>query len=301
VREARNPAEVTQVTVGNRDDSRQQAHGPEDLEPLEEQTEERQEPEDDYYIRNYVLKESSGADKSEPEKAFAKAAASPGAAEDMPTVPDEPEVEEAASTTASSVESEAPTAGSLETEEPLEDDLEGLQSVQGQEDVDTAVAAMAGEPAGPPAFGSQTFGPAKPKTPETVSRPEPEEELDEDLTRAEVLTATLSNLLEASSDIEAAALVSLDGLAMASALPDNMMEDRVAAMSAAILGLGERASAELGQGSLNQVFVEGDDGYVFLMSAGGKAVLTALAGGDAKIGLVFYDMKHAAAKIADVL
>ncbi|RJQ54514.1 MAG: hypothetical protein C4521_06225 [Actinobacteria bacterium] len=122
-----------------------------------------------------------------------------------------------------------------------------------------------------------------------------------ELTREESLTDTLSDLLGSSADIEAAMLVSLDGLAMASALPETMQEDKVAAMSAAILGLGERASAELGRGELKQVFVEGKNGYVFLMSTGGKAVLTALAQRGVKIGLVFYDMKLAARKIADIL
>lgn len=265
------------MTIRDRDDSRPQGHGPDDLEPLDEQAEERQEPEDDYYIRNYVLKESSGGDKPETEETAA-------AGEDTP--------ESGEVATAVSVE---PAAISDE------EDAEGFEDASRQEDVGSAALDAAEEPASPPAFGSQTFGPVKTETAPPVARSEPEEELDEDLSRAEVLASTLSSLLESSSDIQAAALVSLDGLAMASALPDEMAEDRVAAMSAAILGLGERASAELGQGSLNQVFVEGDDGYVFLMSAGGKAVLTALAGGDAKIGLVFYDMKHAAAKIADVL
>ena len=83
--------------------------------------------------------------------------------------------------------------------------------------------------------------------------------------------------MEHSPDVQAAALVSLDGFTMASALPEGMQEDRVGAMSAAILGLGERAAAELGRGHLSQVFIEGADGYVLLMAAGDRAVLTALA------------------------
>lgn len=119
-------------------------------------------------------------------------------------------------------------------------------------------------------------------------------------TREERLAATLDHLLDGSPDIQAAALVSLDGFTMASALPDGMHEDRVGAMSAAILGLGERAAAELGRGHLSQVFIEGDDGYVVLIAAGDRAVLTCLAGMDAKLGLVLYDMREAAIAVADV-
>ncbi|MFA5843373.1 MAG: roadblock/LC7 domain-containing protein [Coriobacteriia bacterium] len=104
-----------------------------------------------------------------------------------------------------------------------------------------------------------------------------------------------------SVEIQAAALVSLDGFTMASALPPGMQEDRVGAMSAAILGLGERAAVELGKGRLTQVFIEGDDGYVLLVNAGVRAVLTVLAAQDAKLGLVLYDMKSAAAEMGEIL
>lgn len=120
-------------------------------------------------------------------------------------------------------------------------------------------------------------------------------------TREERLAAALDALMEESPDVQAAALVSMDGFTMASAMPEGMQEDRVGAMSAAILGLGERAAAELGRGQLTQVFIEGADGYVVLIAAGDRAVLTTLAHSDSKLGLVLYDMKATAAVIAEIL
>jgi predicted regulator of Ras-like GTPase activity (Roadblock/LC7/MglB family) len=120
-------------------------------------------------------------------------------------------------------------------------------------------------------------------------------------TREERLATALNDLMDESQEIQAAALVSLDGFTMASALPDGMHEDRVGAMSAAILGLGERAATELGRGQLSQVFIEGDDGYVMLIAAGDRAVLTCLADAEAKLGLVLYDMRDAADRIAEIL
>jgi predicted regulator of Ras-like GTPase activity (Roadblock/LC7/MglB family) len=119
--------------------------------------------------------------------------------------------------------------------------------------------------------------------------------------REERLVQALDQLMEHSQDVQAAALVSLDGFTMASALPNGMQEDRVGAMSAAILGLGERAASELGRGSLSQVFIEGADGYVLLMAAGERAVLTVLADPTAKLGLVLYDMRDSAASIGEIL
>jgi hypothetical protein len=121
------------------------------------------------------------------------------------------------------------------------------------------------------------------------------------LTREERLADALNRLMDDSQEISAAALVSLDGFIMASALPEGMQEDRVGAMSAAILGLGERAAVELGRGQLSQVFIEGDGGYVMLIAAGDRAVLTSLAETDAKLGLVLYDMRAAAQEIAEIL
>jgi len=120
-------------------------------------------------------------------------------------------------------------------------------------------------------------------------------------TREERLALALNDLMQDNQEIQAAALVSLDGFTMASALPEGMQEDRVGAMSAAILGLGERAAAELGRGALSQVFIEGDGGYVVLIAAGDRAVLTSLADMDAKLGLVLYDMRAAADSIAEIL
>ena len=103
----------------------------------------------------------------------------------------------------------------------------------------------------------------------------------------------LRDLQASSPDIEASAVVSVDGLTIASAMPQGVEEDRVSAMSAAMLSLGERIASELGRGTLDQVYIKGGNGYVVLMSIGEEAVLTALARKQAKLGLIFLDMRRA--------
>lgn len=115
--------------------------------------------------------------------------------------------------------------------------------------------------------------------------------------RTEQMVARLKDLQVSTPDIEASAVVSVDGLIIASALPPDVEEDRVSAMSAAMLSLGERIAGELGRGMLDQVYIRGDHGYVILMSVGEDAVLTALARQDAKLGLVFLDMRRAASDL----
>jgi predicted regulator of Ras-like GTPase activity (Roadblock/LC7/MglB family) len=119
--------------------------------------------------------------------------------------------------------------------------------------------------------------------------------------KRERLTQFLKELEATTPDIEASAIVSVDGLMIASALPRDVEEDRVAAMSAAMLSLGERTAGELARGELSEVYVKGEEGYVILMSAGENAVLTALARKNAKLGLIFLDMKRTAEEIRGVV
>jgi len=111
----------------------------------------------------------------------------------------------------------------------------------------------------------------------------------------------LRSMQAAAPDIEASAVVSVDGLIMASALQRGVEEDRVSAMSAAMLSLGERISGELGRGTLEQVYIKGGSGAILLTSIGSEAVLTALARQDAKLGMIFLEMRRAAEDISKLV
>jgi predicted regulator of Ras-like GTPase activity (Roadblock/LC7/MglB family) len=102
-------------------------------------------------------------------------------------------------------------------------------------------------------------------------------------------------------DIEASAVVSVDGLSMASSLPPNVEEDRVAAMSAAMLSLGERIATELGRKTLEQVYIHGDKGHVYVFAIGEEAVLTVLCREQAKQGMVLLEMRRAAEDLAKLV
>ncbi len=119
--------------------------------------------------------------------------------------------------------------------------------------------------------------------------------------RSSRLDRILTELVGQVPEIQAASVVSFDGLAMASALPVDMDEDRVAAMSAALLSLGERAAEGLGRGALSQVYIEGENGTVFLISADDEAVVVAVAAKGAKVGLMLFEVRRAAAAVAEAL
>lgn len=119
--------------------------------------------------------------------------------------------------------------------------------------------------------------------------------------RSDLLNSILSDLNGSSADIEASAIISTDGLMMAAMLPSTMDEDRVGAMGAAMLSLGDRTGQELSRGSLEQILIKGDHGYVIMTHAGKEAVIAVLTKSEARLGLIFLDVKRAAEAISKVL
>jgi len=119
--------------------------------------------------------------------------------------------------------------------------------------------------------------------------------------RTEQLVARLRDLQASSEGVEAAAIVSVDGLSIASSLPAGIEEDRVSAMSAAMISLGERISSELGRGLLKQLYVKGENGYVILNAIGEEAVLTVLARREARLGLIFLDIARTVQDLGNLI
>ena len=120
-------------------------------------------------------------------------------------------------------------------------------------------------------------------------------------TRTERMVDELRELQYNSPDVEGSAVVSVDGLPLASLLPPGVEEERVAAMSAAMLSLGDRIANELGRGYLNEVYIRGESGYAILMEVGEEAVLTALARQASKLGLVFLDMRRCVEQLQSIV
>lgn len=116
-----------------------------------------------------------------------------------------------------------------------------------------------------------------------------------------MLQDELQNFVSGTSEVQGAALVSPDGLALASVLPGGMDDERTAAMSASMLSLGERIGRELSRGNVERIVVEGEKGYGVLVGCSNDAVLLVLANASVKQGLLFLEVKRAVARIAPLL
>lgn len=121
------------------------------------------------------------------------------------------------------------------------------------------------------------------------------------MSRVDDLNGVLRALQSGTPEIEAAALISEDGLMIASALPQHIDEIRVAGMSSTLISLGTRAATELERGKVEQVLIRGDKGYVVMVNAASDTMLLVLTTEDAKLGLIFLDQRKAVQEIAKIL
>ncbi|MCA6504069.1 MAG: roadblock/LC7 domain-containing protein [Pseudanabaena sp. M135S2SP2A07QC] len=117
----------------------------------------------------------------------------------------------------------------------------------------------------------------------------------------EKLNLVLQDFVSGTSDVQGVALVTPDGLPLTSTLPGAMDEERVSAMSAAMLSLGERIGQELARGIIERIYVEGDKGYGILISCGEDAVLLVLADQKAKQGMLMLEIKRIVSEIKQIL
>ena len=118
---------------------------------------------------------------------------------------------------------------------------------------------------------------------------------------SEKLGHVLKDFVSATGDVEGAAIVTPDGLPLATSLPSGMDDERVSAMSAAMLSLGERIGKELVRGIIDRIYVEGDQGLSILTSCGEDAVFLVLATKQAKQGLLMLEIKRTLGELKSIL
>jgi predicted regulator of Ras-like GTPase activity (Roadblock/LC7/MglB family) len=121
------------------------------------------------------------------------------------------------------------------------------------------------------------------------------------MTRLDEMNKVLRKMQSDSPGVEASALISEDGLMIASALRPDMDETRIAGMTATLINLGARAAVELARGSVKEVIIRGDNGYAVMIDAGRGVNLLVLANETSKLGLIFFDMHEAINSLRKVL
>jgi len=100
----------------------------------------------------------------------------------------------------------------------------------------------------------------------------------------EGLDDLLKELLEAIPEVKAAAIVSAEGLPIASALPQGVDDTKFAAMTAAMLSLSETTLSEMVTGDFDQLYIKGSSGYLLVKKAGPNSVLMLSTTSEVRLG-----------------
>jgi predicted regulator of Ras-like GTPase activity (Roadblock/LC7/MglB family) len=108
----------------------------------------------------------------------------------------------------------------------------------------------------------------------------------------------LRSLQSASAGVKSCALVSYDGLLVASVLADGVDADRFGAMCASLLALSSRAAKEVERGVLRQVILDGEHGPMLLTRAGTIGVLAVAADPTKNLGKLILDTRATAKALA---
>jgi uncharacterized protein len=117
--------------------------------------------------------------------------------------------------------------------------------------------------------------------------------------RNDWLAKHLQTLLQASSDLDALAIVSMDGIEIASAMPQGANAGRFSAMSLAVFTLGEQIATELKRHKLEEVYVRGKHGFIVVVQLDKQALLVALARENARPGLVLLELRRTAKNLLE--
>lgn len=120
-------------------------------------------------------------------------------------------------------------------------------------------------------------------------------------TRSERISEVLRSLRQSTPEIIGATLVSSDGFIVASVLPNEVDEDVMGGMAASLLGVGERIAADLLDSQMEQIYVRAPKGYIIVNACGPEAMLVLLVTREAKLGLIFLELKRTVAELTRVL
>ncbi len=111
------------------------------------------------------------------------------------------------------------------------------------------------------------------------------------ITRDGHLDWLVDDLVTRLPHVRHAAIISRDGFAIgSSAALSSEDSDRLAALTAGLASLANGGALHFGVGQVHQTLIEMDQGFLFVTTAGEDSCLAVLAGPQADVGLVGYEM-----------
>ncbi|MEL7367715.1 MAG: roadblock/LC7 domain-containing protein [Myxococcota bacterium] len=111
----------------------------------------------------------------------------------------------------------------------------------------------------------------------------------------------MRSLRMVSTDIIGAAVVTMDGFIVSSVMPNEVDEEVIGGLAASLLGVGERISEDLMRVDMEQVYVRSPKGYVIVNALNDDTAILLLVTREAKLGLIFLELKRAVAELVGIL
>lgn len=118
-------------------------------------------------------------------------------------------------------------------------------------------------------------------------------------------TAQLDEIIRSfvtnTSHVQGAAIVTHEGLPIASTLPEGLEETRAAAMAAAVMTIGDRIGDELQRGAMRHITLLGAQGYSILTLCGSEAFFLVLASPEVKQGVLMLEIRRVVEAATQIL
>jgi hypothetical protein len=114
-----------------------------------------------------------------------------------------------------------------------------------------------------------------------------------------MLAMLLKELRTKVEGIDASAVVSKEGLIVASDLSSEISEMHIAAMAAILLSTSENVLIELKKGTLDVCIIQGNEGKFIIMDAGMDFMIACVLNNFTRMDLAFVEMRNTAKRVAE--
>ena len=119
--------------------------------------------------------------------------------------------------------------------------------------------------------------------------------------REQLMLQMLKELRAESSGVEAAVLISSDAMPLASDMSDSIPEEVICATASALISAGEKVARDLSRGSIDQIYLRGDDGDMVVVKVNDYAELVCTVDCRAKMGITLMEVARCAQKLSEVI
>lgn len=120
------------------------------------------------------------------------------------------------------------------------------------------------------------------------------------MAKHDALKNHIETLRNSIPELQGVLLASNEGLPIAHSLSGTTDPNRIAAMAAAASSLGRRIADTMNMATLGEVSIQGDEGSLFVYSAGSKAVLAVLGPHGSNAGLIHLESRQTAKDIGSL-